>query len=320
MRAAISFGLFLALAGPSGVSAQAPAGPASVTTSRPVQVRAAADPARAADIQALRDHVAALERSFAAGDAKALAAMFTEDAQVSDDAGSTRGRANIEARFASYLASIPKATIAIKVDDLRLPAPDVAVEEGHSTVTPAGPGAQAETTRYTVVYVKQNGRWLQSSLRDFEAEEPSVPERLKELEWLVGDWVNESQDAVVQTTCMWSDDKHYLLRDFTVTVAGRPAMKGTQRIGWDPAAKQVRSWVFDSDGGFSEGYWTRLGEQWMIKSHGVHKDGRPVSATMMITRLGPGVLRWSAFDRTRGSDLIPEVDEFTMVRRPPLPK
>ena len=184
------------------------------------------------------------------------------------------------------------------------------------------PGSQdgPENTKYTVVYVKQDGRWLQSSLRDHSAEEPPVPERLKDLEWLVGDWVNESAAAVVHTTCKWSEDRHYLLRDFSVLVAGKPAMKGTQRIGWDPAAKQVRSWVFDSDGGFSEGYWSRLGDQWMIKSHGVHHDGKPVTATMMITRLGPGTLRWSAFDRTRGGELIPEVDEFTMVRRPPMPK
>jgi uncharacterized protein (TIGR02246 family) len=322
MRAATSFGLALALAGAPWARAQAPAPaiPAGAAPSRPVQVQAAVDPARAADVQALREYVTAYERAFAAGDAKALASMFTEDAQVSDDVGTTRGRANIEARFARYLATIPKATIAIKVDDLRFLTPDVAIEEGRATVTPAGPGAEVETARYTVVYVKQNGRWLQSSLRDYEAEEPAVPERLKELEWLLGNWVNESPDAVVLTTCHWSDDKHYLLRDFTVTVAGKVAMKGTQRIGWDPAAKQVRSWVFDSDGGFSEGFWTRLGEQWMVKTQGVHHDGRPVSATMMITRISPGVLRWSAFDRTRGSDLIPEVDEFTMVRRPPAPE
>ena len=32
-------------------------------------------------------------------------------------------------------------------------------------------------------------------------------------------------------------------------------MTVTQRIGWDPAAKQIRSWEFDSEGGFGEGTW-----------------------------------------------------------------
>ncbi len=278
------------------------------------------DPARAADAKAIADLVTTFERSFEAGDAKALASMFTDDAQVADDSGSTRGRQSIEARFAAYFAANPKAKLAIKVDELRFLTPDVAIEEGRAVVAPAAPGAKPDKTRYTVVYVKENGKWLQSSLREEEDDEVGVPERLKELEWLIGDWVNESQDAVVLTTCHWSEDRHYLLREFTVKVTGKPALKGVQRIGWDPAAKQVRSWVFDSDGGFSEGYWSRAGEQWLIKAHGFHHDGQPVSATMMITRLGPGALRWSAYDRTRGSDLIPLVDEYTLVRRPPTPK
>lgn len=246
--------------------------------------------------------------------------MFTDDAQITDDAGSTRGRKSIEAHFAAYFAEQPKAKLAIKIDDLRFLTPDVAIEDGHAIVSPVAAGGVVEKTRYTVVYVKQGGKWLQSSLREEEDDEVSVPERLRDLEWLVGDWVNESHEAVVFSTCKWSDDRHYLLRDFTVNVAGKPALKGTQRIGWDADKKQVRSWVFDSDGGFSEGYWSRLGDQWMIKAHGFHHDGQPVSATMMITRLGPGTLRWSAFDRTRGGDLIPLVDDYTLVRRPPMPK
>jgi uncharacterized protein (TIGR02246 family) len=309
MRAATLLGLGLALGSITVAKAQAPARPTPV----------AVDPTRAADLKMLQDDIAAFEKAFAAGDAKALAAMFTDDAQVADDSGSTRGRANIEARFASYFSTNPKATISIKPDAVRFLTPDVAIEDGRATVTFAPPGGPPETTEYTVVYVKQDGRWLQSSLRDHAAIEPAVPERLKDLEWLVGEWVNESSEAVVHTTCKWSDDKHYLLRDFTVTVAGRLALKGTQRIGWDPSAKQVRSWVFDSDGGFSEGEWTRAGERWMIKSHGVNHDGERVTATMSITRLGPSSLRWSAFDRSRGGDLSPEVVVFTLVRRPPPP-
>jgi uncharacterized protein (TIGR02246 family) len=313
MRAAIALGLALALGSFPLARAQAPA-----TSARPAPV--AIDSARAADLKAIQDGITAFEKAFAAGDARAIVATFTDDATVADDKGSTKGSSGIQARYAEYFAANPRATIAIKPDSVRFLTPDVAIEEGRATVTLPESGGPLENTKYTVVYVKQDGRWLQSSLRDLAADEPAVPERLKDLEWLVGDWVNESSAAVVQTTCKWSEDKHYLLRDFSVMVAGKPALKGTQRIGWDPAAKMIRSWVFDSDGGFSEGYWSRLGDQWMIKSHGVHHDGRPVTATMMITRINPGTLRWSAFDRTRVGDLIPDVDEFTLVRRPPAPK
>jgi hypothetical protein len=34
---------------------------------------------------------------------------------------------------------------------------------------------------------------------------------------------------------------------------------GTQWIGWDPAAKQIRSWSFEADGGYGESVWTKQG-------------------------------------------------------------
>lgn len=32
-------------------------------------------------------------------------------------------------------------------------------------------------------------------------------------------------------------------------------MTGTQRIGWDPLTRRLRTWVFDSSGSFGEGNW-----------------------------------------------------------------
>ena len=54
---------------------------------------------------------------------------------------------------------------------------------------------------------------------------------------------------------------------------GEAAMQGEQRIGWDPAAKKIKSWVFHSDGGFAEGYWTRQDNRWIIRSSGTARDG-----------------------------------------------
>ena len=114
-------------------------------------------------------------------------------------------------------------------------------------------------TRFTVVYVKHDGQWLQSAVRDEVAHDLTPHDRLKELEWLVGDWINESQDAVVQTTCKWTDDGNFLIREFTMKTHGQPVLSGTQRIGWDPTRRQFKTWIFDSEGGFGEGYWTRNG-------------------------------------------------------------
>ena len=87
------------------------------------------------------------------------------------------------------------------------------------------------------------------------------------------DVLRESDDAIVSTTCKWADGGHFLVRDFSIQTKGKAVLSGTQRIGWDPLKKQFKTWIFDSEGGHAEGYWTRNGDQWTIKLEGVRQDG-----------------------------------------------
>ncbi len=270
------------------------------------------------DEAAIAALVASFTKAFNAGDATAAAATYAEDALAVDEQGErTEGRAAIQARLAATFAANPGSTISIKVDALRFLGPDTALEEGRTIITPAGPGGSPEITRFTVVYVKKDGRWLQSAVRDEIAHDLTPHDRLKELEWLVGEWVNESQDAVVHTTCKWSDDGNFLLRDFMMKTRGQTVLSGTQRIGWDPVRHQFRTWIFDSEGGFGEGFWTREGDQWVIKSEGVRQDGQHASVTNIISRLGKDRASWKSVDRTIGGAAVPGIDEFTIVRKPP---
>jgi hypothetical protein len=98
---------------------------------------------------------------------------------------------------------------------------------------------------------------------------------------------------------------------------GKPVMTGSQRIGWDPVKRQFKSWVFDSEGGHVEAYWTRDGNQWTVKAEGVGHDGEPASATNIITRLGKDRVSWQSVNRTHGGAAVPGVDEFILVRKPP---
>ncbi len=277
-------------------------------------------PEQKADAAALLGLVGEFTKAFDAGDAKAISATFTEDAQIHDENGETKGRAAIESRFGDYFANTPKSKIEIKVNSLQFVSPDVIIENGHSIIKGVEDESRVERTKYSVVYVRQNGKWLQSCLTDRASDGRSVPERLKELEWLVGDWVTESDQAVVSTSVKWSDDQHYLLRDFTIMVDGKTAIKGTQRIGWDPAKKHIRSWLFDSKGGFSEGEWSHADKGWVIKTRGVSHDGTSATATQMLVQVGKDHVRWSSFDRTEGDEAAPDLEEITLVRKPPAPK
>ena len=126
--------------------------------------------------------------------------------------------------LAASFADNPGSTIAIQTTALRFLGPDTALEEGRTTITPAGAGPP-EISRFTVVYVKHDGQWLQSAVRDEHAHDLTPHDRLKELEWLVGDWINESQDAVVSTTCKWADGGNFLIREFTMKHRASPCSR-----------------------------------------------------------------------------------------------
>jgi uncharacterized protein (TIGR02246 family) len=268
------------------------------------------------DEAAIRDVVDRFTRAFNAGDARAIARLHTPDARVIDLAGEVaEGREAIEREYAGLFHDNPGAAIEIKVDELRLLGPEAAIEEGTTRIIPKD-GAPAIVNRYSAVDVKRDGQWLLASVRESRSE-LTTHDRLRELEWMLGDWVDESGDSVIQSTCRWTADKQALLREFTIRSLGKVVMAGTQRIGWDPRAHQIKSWEFDSEGGNGEGLWARLGNQWVVKATAVLQDGRTATATHIITPQDASTCRWRTSERTVGSEVIPVVDDFVMVRPAP---
>jgi uncharacterized protein (TIGR02246 family) len=259
----------------------------------------------------------AFAQAFLKGDARAIAGLFTEDGEAVDVEGETvQGRGAIEEHYAARFADGPGSKIETSTDSIKFLAPGIARESGHTQVTPPDGGTPV-SGRYTAIHVKRDGRWLLASVRELPDRAVSHYEHLKELEWLIGDWVEESDEAVVLTSVAWADEKNFLLRSFDVRVNGKPALTGTQRIGWDPLTKQIESWVFDSRGGYGEGLWMRSGDQWAIKATGVRPDGRVATATQVLTYINKDTLRWKSIDRTLGSEIEHDIDEIVMVRKPP---
>ena len=100
---------------------------------------------------------------------------------------------------------------------------------------------------------------------------------------------------------------------------GKPALTIHQRVGWDPLAKQFRSWEFDSEGGYGEGRWSQDGDQWVIKHTGVRPEGITASATHLVVRERPDLVRWVSTDRVVGDESTHSDEESMMVRVPPAP-
>ena len=288
-----------------------------------VPLLAAADgpAARPEEEKAIRSAVDAFAQAFTKGDARAIAGLFTENGEAVDgDGEAIRGREALEAHYAARFAEIPGAKIETGIESIKPLAPGVATVSGRSRVL-GSDGSEVGGAGYATTYIERDGKWLVASLRELpDTKITPHYERLKELEWLVGDWVEETEGSVVLTSFAWSDNKNFLVRTFDVRVQGKPALTGSQRIGWDPLTKQIKSWVFDDQGGYGEGLWMRSGDQWVIKATGVRPDGKTATATQVLTFVDKDHLKWKSIDRTHGDEVVEEIDEIIMVRKPPQPK
>lgn len=272
----------------------------------------------AADDAAIRANVAAFLKAYNSGNAKAIAALFTADGQVEDQDGNVHeGREAIAATFANVFKTTPDKRLEVFIESIRFIGADIAVEKGTTRETIGD--EPPDYDRYTVVHVKRDGKWLMALARDEEGPAGSGSEKLRPLAFLIGDWVDDGGSTVVRSTCRWSKDKNFLLLDFKVTVNGKPSMDISQRIGWDPLHKRIRSWVFDSEGGFGESFWTRDGAGWIIKATAVRPDGTTASATNRLVPSGHDAYVWRSFDRVVGDETEPAI-EVKVVRKPPQPK
>ena len=291
-----------------------PATPGIAIDARPTEQ------ARQEDAKAIRDVADAFLQAYNSKNAKSLAALFVSAGEIVSETGkSLQGREAIEREFAAIFQEHPKAQIQVVVQSIRFLGPTLAIEDGLTIVTEES-NQPIERSRYMVVQVKQDGKWQMASARDF-ADEAALPaEELRQLEWLIGDWVDESPDALVITSYWWDIKHDAIMSHFTVQIHGRPVTTGRQRIGWDPQTKKLHSWVFDAAGGFSEGVWTRTGNQWLIKMTGVTADGHAASATNTITRVAKDRATWESRDRVIGDKTEQNLDKITIVRKPPMPQ
>lgn len=256
--------------------------------------------------------------AFNAHDAKAVAEFWSPEAVYTNRSTGEEvvGREAIVEQMAAIFAERKELKLAVEVAGLQLVSPNVAIENGVAKyVLPGGVG---ETAEYKAVYVRRDGKWLLDRVTDQDPPQPppSNYEKLKELEWMVGNWIDEDANATIATECQWARNQNFLHRSFTVEIGGELQMAGMQIIGWDAAAKQIRSWTFDSDGGFSEESWTRKGDRWNVRRSGVLQDGRKVSAVQIIERVDDNTAVLHVMQRTVAGELQPDIEQIKVVKQP----
>ena len=101
-------------------------------------------------------------------------------------------------------------------------------------------------------------------------------------------------------------------------MGGQPESKSAQRIGWDPVEGVLRSWTFDSDGGFSQGEWTPVDDGWVAKTEATMPDGSTASATVMLVIKDQDHFVVRSIDRIVAGGEEPDF-ELMIARKPPQP-
>lgn len=264
---------------------------------------------------AIHKAVASYVLAFNKADAKAVAAMWSPDAVYINPQRDERvvGREAIEKQMAETFAETKGIKLEATTTSIQFISPGVAVEHGLAKLSQADD--TLEQSEYTAIYVKRDGQWLVDRLTEEEiVTPPSHYEQLKDLEWMVGRWVDQDDLATVVTECKWARNNNFLIRTFEVQILDRIDMSGMQVIGWDPAAKKIQSWVFDSDGGFGQGTWTKRDDRWYVQQSGVLHDGRKSSAVNIFRKLDDNNFTLQSVNRTVDGELLPNVNEVRITK------
>ncbi|HTI50203.1 MAG TPA: SgcJ/EcaC family oxidoreductase, partial [Planctomycetaceae bacterium] len=166
-----------------------------------------------ADEAAIRKGADAFITAYNAHDAKAVSELFALKAEFTDEEGNLiKGREAIEQDFSKMFTEKPACRINIAIDSIRVLTPNIAVEEGIVRGRP-DPDEEENVSSYVVVHVKVDGRWVIASVSDYETEPDNVNanDKLQQLAWMVGDWLDESPDSILKSSCRWDNSGNYLL-------------------------------------------------------------------------------------------------------------
>jgi hypothetical protein len=150
---------------------------------------------------------------------------------------------------------------------------------------------------------------------DAVVDDANLVSPLEGLDWMVGEWVDQGEDATIVTECSWTNNHKFLKRSYQLKIDDEVTLEGYQIVGWDPLAGQIRSWTFDSDGGFGDGLWIQDGNRWLVKVSFVLPDGARASALNVYTYVDDDTILWQSIDREVAGELQPSIPEVTVIRQ-----
>lgn len=253
-------------------------------------------------------------------DAKAITKLWADNALIHPDTGETlQDPVAIESYFQNFLNQLGDAKLELHIKSIEFPKENEAVEEGTSILTRTG--EDPITATYRAYYEKRKGEWRLVEVEepiddnDDDEEEAFHARKLQPLEWLIGTWVDTDRDYEIRTHGKWDEHKKFILQHFSVAKGDSPVMEGHQVIGWDPVRKTIRSWIFDSAGGYGEGRWTKKGDSWIVEASFTLANGDKASSVNTYSAIGPNTYTWQSSNREVAGRSQPDIPRVQVLRR-----
>ena len=256
------------------------------------QDKPADPPERKADADAVRKVIEEFSEAFQKGDAAAAVAFLTSGAElIPNDAEPLRGRDAIQKAFVDHFAKHPRVKITLEYETARFTSRDSAIQEGTMRVVDEKSGSSSK--RFSMMCVREDGKWLLAFIKDW----PDEQEDLKDLDWLIGSWTAKQGDAAVRTTYEWFGNKAFIKAQFTIQAKDK-TFTGMQMIGTDPKTGDLRTWIFEADGGFGSGTVEREGKKWIFESMTALADGSTLEAKNILVQVNKDTFTWQSVDLT----------------------
>jgi uncharacterized protein (TIGR02246 family) len=275
------------------------------------------DPQREADRLAIDKITKEMIQAFDKRDAAAIAANWTADGEfIHNDGEPVRGRADIQKGYGEFFKTLTgKPKLEIHSDTLRFPSADMAVKETTLRLKNEE-GEVVASGRQETVLVREGGKWRIAIVREWDRD-IHLDAKLEDLGWLVGTWQAVSKDREVTITYEWDENKVFLRGQFTVKEGTRIIESGTETIAKDNARGVIRTWLFQSDGAFGSGVWTREGKKWSVDVHGVRPDGEELTATILYIPVDPNTFTWQAVNQTRNDVPVADTQVIKVTKQKP---
>jgi uncharacterized protein (TIGR02246 family) len=267
---------------------------------------------RLSPAEAIKQAVAAVKQASAAyaeaynkRDYAALAAQWTDKAELVEGGVRLEGRDAIVDSIRAWLGRHPQAKLAVEVDEVEPLATSLARVEGVLRFT-REPGATPVATRFESLRVLDDGAWrLAESLVIL-----SHDAALDDLDWLLGKWeATNPEGGSVSIEFTKTLDGHAIVGRGKRQPKEGAAVESLQMIAADRGTGLVRSWVFDSTGARAEGVIESDGtslQQMLVGTPAEGAVGRVARWVQVISPAGADRFTLHAIDRSLDGVSVPD--------------